>query len=48
MFFDIIELGYKLFVEGIKNVSVIKIIYKDGKFIIGDVNDLSYVEKGFK
>lgn len=45
---DTIEPGYKLPAEGIKNASVTKITYKDGKFTIGDVNDLSYVEKGSK
>ncbi|MBC1392975.1 histidine phosphatase family protein [Listeria innocua] len=45
---DTIEPGYKLPPAGIKNASVTKITYKDGKFTIGDVNDLSYVEKGSK
>lgn len=33
---------------GLKNASVCKIIYKDGKFTVESVNDMSYVEKGAK
>ncbi|CAM2363473.1 histidine phosphatase family protein [Listeria seeligeri] len=45
---DTIEPGYKLPATGIQNASVTKITYKDGKFSIDDVNDMSYVEKGQK
>ncbi|EUJ42974.1 histidine phosphatase family protein [Paenilisteria rocourtiae] len=45
---DSISPGYKLPDGGLKNASVTKIEYKDGKFTIGDVNDLSYVENGAK
>ncbi|WP_376699640.1 histidine phosphatase family protein [Listeria seeligeri] len=45
---DTIKPGYKLPPEGIKNASVTKITYKDGKFTIKDVNDMSYVENGAK
>lgn len=31
---------------GLKNASVSKVTYKDGKYTIDSVNDLSYVEKG--
>ncbi|OTN86324.1 hypothetical protein A5819_003158 [Enterococcus sp. 7E2_DIV0204] len=31
---------------GLKNASVSKVTYKDGKYMIDSVNDLSYVEKG--
>nr|WP_280738667.1 MULTISPECIES: histidine phosphatase family protein [unclassified Enterococcus] len=31
---------------GLKNASVCKVVYKDGKFIVEAVNDLTYVEKG--
>lgn len=33
---------------GLKNASVQKIVYKDGKFTVQTVNDLSFVEKGAK
>lgn len=33
---------------GLKNASVSKVIYKDGKYTIQSVNDMSYVEKGKK
>lgn len=45
---DTIEPGYKLSSKGIQNASVTKITYKDGKFSIEDVNDMSYVENGSK
>ncbi|MBC1475798.1 histidine phosphatase family protein [Listeria grandensis] len=45
---DTISPGYKLPEGGLKNASVTKIEYKDGKFTISDVNDMSYVENGAK
>ncbi|MGL9755990.1 histidine phosphatase family protein [Enterococcus sp. DIV0197] len=33
---------------GLKNASVCKIIYQDGKYTVESVNDLSYLEKGAK
>ncbi|SJZ87195.1 probable phosphoglycerate mutase [Pilibacter termitis] len=33
---------------GLKNASVCKLVYKDGKFTVESVNDLSYIEKGAK
>lgn len=35
-------------VSSLKNASVCKVSYKDGKFTVQSVNDLSYVEKGAK
>ncbi|WP_081712140.1 histidine phosphatase family protein [[Clostridium] dakarense] len=32
--------------EGLHNASVSKIVYKDGKYSVESVNDMSYVEKG--
>lgn len=32
--------------KGVKNASVSKIIYKDGKYTVNTINDLSYIEKG--
>lgn len=32
--------------DGLKNASISKVTYKDGKYTINSVNDLSYVEKG--
>jgi probable phosphoglycerate mutase len=32
--------------EGLKNASVTKIVYKDGKFDVQSINDVSYIEKG--
>ncbi|GFH41604.1 phosphoglycerate mutase [Lactococcus hodotermopsidis] len=40
--------GYELPAGGLKNASVTEIKYKDGKFELGTVNDLSYIEKGTK
>ncbi|MBC1943849.1 histidine phosphatase family protein [Listeria booriae] len=45
---DTISPGYKLPDGGLKNASVTKIEYKDGKYTISDVNDMSYVENGEK
>lgn len=36
----------KPLIAGLKNASVCKILYKDGKYTIESVNDLSFVEKG--
>ncbi|MFK4568535.1 histidine phosphatase family protein [Enterococcus sp. UD-01] len=33
---------------GLKNASISKVTYKDGKYTVDSVNDLSYVEKGQK
>ncbi|HHT7010053.1 histidine phosphatase family protein [Bacillus paranthracis] len=34
--------------EGLGNASVSKVVYKDGKYKVESVNDMSYVEKGKK
>ncbi|AJG78383.1 TPA: histidine phosphatase family protein [Bacillus cereus] len=34
--------------EGLGNASVSKVVYKDGKYKVQSVNDMSYVEKGKK
>lgn len=34
--------------EGLENASVSKVVYKDGKYKVHSVNDMSYVEKGKK
>lgn len=34
--------------EGLNNASVSKVVYKDGKYTVQSVNDMSYVEKGKK
>ncbi|MEK4579090.1 histidine phosphatase family protein [Bacillus sp. FSL R12-0074] len=34
--------------EGLGNASVSKVVYKDGKYKVHSVNDMSYVEKGKK
>ncbi|MFD2387434.1 hypothetical protein [Enterococcus rivorum] len=31
---------------GLKNASISKVTYKDGKYKVESVNDMSYVEKG--
>ncbi|MDZ4907391.1 hypothetical protein [Clostridium perfringens] len=31
---------------GLKNASVTKVLYQDGKYTVESVNDMSYVEKG--
>lgn len=41
-----IDPNYQVPPTGPKNASVAKIIYKDGKYTIESVNDLSYVENG--
>ncbi|MGX7417190.1 histidine phosphatase family protein [Carnobacterium gallinarum] len=38
--------GFTLPTGGLKNASVSIITYKDGEFTLGEVNDLSYLEKG--
>ncbi|AQY49678.1 phosphoglycerate mutase [Listeria weihenstephanensis FSL R9-0317] len=45
---DTISPGFKLPDGGLKNASVSKIQYKNGKFTILSVNDMSYVENGAK
>jgi broad specificity phosphatase PhoE len=38
--------GEKLFVKDLENASVCKVVFKDGKYMIETINDMSYVEKG--
>ncbi|MDZ5016527.1 histidine phosphatase family protein, partial [Clostridium perfringens] len=33
-------------ISGLKNASVCKVVYQDGKYTVESVNDMSYVEKG--
>ncbi|GIO24152.1 histidine phosphatase family protein [Oceanobacillus sp. J11TS1] len=43
---DILSEGYELPAGGLKNASVTTVKYKDGKYSIDKVGDLSYIEKG--